>query len=232
MKKDNRVSNLSLVEALVSVAWIIIILLLVDIDGPEFFLWGGFIFAIIAFAITFLGIYYFTDKIRRIGVEIGSTPIYYLGLYYVASLILNTIFALTYQGQPNKMVFVMNLILYVIYGSILIYVNRYIDHMVYVNDTLAVKTSRYDTHRVNISNLVNMANTPEVKNELKKLKEMIDYSSNVSVVWAEDRERQFIDKINDIYTLMSQNASNDAILSEVQQATDIWKSRNIVMSNK
>ena len=232
MKKENYVTILSIVETMASVAWIIIVLLFAKIDEPEFFLWGGFIFAIIGFVLTFAGMFYFSGKRKQIGVEIAFAPYYFLCVYYVASLLLNTIFAIRYDGEPNKFVFVGNLILYVVYGSILLYANSYVAHMTGVNEKISAKTSKHDNYRMNLSNLVTMANTKEVKDSLKKLKELVDYSGNVSVAWAENHETLFIDKLNEIYILMSKNAPDAEIIAVVQQATDIWKNRNIVVTNK
>ena len=232
MKKDSRITTLSIVEVMVSIAWIIIVLIFAKSGELAFYLWGGFIFAIMAFVLTFMGMFFFTEKRKKIGVEISGTPYYFLCAYYIVSLVLNTIFAFTYNGGKNRFVFIGNIVLFVIYASILLYANSYIEHMVHVSETLAAKTVVNDNYRINLSNLITMARTEKEKNSLKKLKEMVDYSSNINVAGGLDKEKYFIEKLNEIYALMSQNAPEESVVNAIQEAITIWQGRNIAVINK
>ena len=232
MKKGNTVTTISKVEVLVSIAWILIVLLYGQIDDPGFYIWGGVVFALIAFVLTFLGMYYFSSYIFKTAVEIVVVPYYFLTLFYFASVLSNTIFAFRYDGESNRFVLVWNIILYVVYGATLLYANTYVSHMAEVSQVLETKVTRNDNHRMNLSNLIVIAKDPDEQAKLKALKELVDYSSNIATPMAEENERLFIQKLNEIYSLISTNGDKQQVLAAIEQATDIWKCRNAAIMNR
>lgn len=232
MKKNNSTTILPIIVGMISIVWIICILLLANIDGIEFFLWSGFSFAVIDFVLTFLGMKYFAGRINEIGVEISITPCWILSIFFLVTTSINTIFVIKYDGEINVYVIIANLISYVIYGSILLYANSYVNHMIEIDAKIAEKTSSNDDCRMRVSMLMGMAKTPAVKSSIQSLKELIDYSNNTSGVWAGGTEKMFMEKLDQINVLIAQNEPDEVIVSQVQCATEIWKRRNVVITNK
>lgn len=232
MKKSNYLSTSPMIVGMISAVWIISVLLLAEIDGPQFFIWSGFIFAVIDFVLTIVGTYFFAEKIKNVVEEISIVPCWYMGIFFFVALSMNSFFAFIYNGEPKKIVIILNLILYVVYASILLYINSYLKHMTEVNERIAAKTSVNDEYKMTVSILMGMAKTLEVKGSIQKLKDLIDYSDNVSVKWAENNERQFQEKLSEIQVMLSQNEADEVVISQVQDAIEIWKRRNIVVTNR
>ena len=157
MKKNNSTTILPIIVGMISIVWIICILLLANIDGIEFFLWSGFSFAVTDFVLTFLGMKYFASRINDIGVEISIAPCWILSIFFLVTTNVNTIFVIKYDGEINVFVIIVNLILYVIYASILLYANSYVNHMIEIDAKIAEKTSSNDDYRMKVSMLMGMA---------------------------------------------------------------------------
>lgn len=232
MKKTNKITMLSVIEIMFSVAWIIIALLFGRPAEGAFYFWGGVIFAIISFILTFLGLYYFSVHIDKINVEISAIPLVILCIYYGTSFVGNAFFAITYNGFPRKSVIAINLLLTVVYVSVLLYANSYIRHMEYINEQMAQRISKTDLCKVNVSNLCLMAESAKVKKELEELKQLVAYSDTMVLPWAEGKERAFNNKLDEIYSLISRGSSDEEIIASIKQAVIIWKSRNIANMNK
>lgn len=232
MEKKNRITILSIVEIMVSVAWMISALLFGRPGEWAFYIWGGYVFAVISFILTFVGLYYFSRYIDKIDVEISAVPFVILCIYYGVSLIGNTYFAITYNGFLRKSVIVTNLFLTVVYAAVLLYANLSVKHMIHVNEQITKKISKTDACRVNISNLCLMVESVEVKKELEKLKEIVAYSDTMAVSWAEGKEGAFNNKLDEIYSMILQKNSDQVIIAAIDQAIMIWKSRNIANINK
>ncbi|MEE1099959.1 MAG: hypothetical protein U0K86_00560 [Agathobacter sp.] len=232
MKKNNSTTILPIIVGMISIVWIICILLLANIDGIEFFLWSGFSFAVTGFVLTFLGMKYFASRINDIGVEISIAPCWILSIFFLVTTNVNTIFVIKYDGEINVFVIIVNLILYVIYASILLYANSYVNHMIEIDAKIAEKTSSNDDYRMKVSMLMGMAKTPAVKSSIQSLKDLIDYSNNTSGLWAGGTEKLFMEKLDQINVLIAQNEPDEAIISQVNCATEIWKRRNVVITNK
>lgn len=232
MKNNFNLKAITIVEAMIALVWIVIVLLFGTIDDPGFYLWGGVIFAIIACGLTILGTCFFLGAFGKVDVEVTGVPFYFLGVFLMASLVSNLVFSLRYNGESNRFVIILNLLLYLFYGIILLGAYYYITHVGEAGAVLSEKVSDYEILRSALSDLLVSAQEPETKAKLKELKELVDYSSNISVAGAKTTEEIFMRKLNEIQQLILTNADKEVVEKVIQQAVELWKKRNVINTNR
>jgi hypothetical protein len=87
--------------------------------------------------------------------------------------------------------------------------------------------SSVSTH---LATLLSLTTDSDIKRQLHSLKEMVDYSSNVSQSFQENLQNQFLLQLNQIQSLIVEHKTKDEIINKIQEATVTWKTRNSLAS--
>lgn len=82
---------------------------------------------------------------------------------------------------------------------------------------------------IQVNTLTYLTNDMEIKNAIKKFKENLDYSSSAGSEATAKTEQQIDEQIETIRTLLSSNADKQAILSAIQMAENLLKTRNQIL---
>ncbi|MBR3305903.1 MAG: hypothetical protein IKI75_01450 [Lachnospiraceae bacterium] len=231
MKASER-SRLALFFATVAIAvvWIILMLIFTDFDEAGFYYWGGLAFGIIAFAITCLALLMMHIHRNRSTTEITMLSGYILEGYALISCIVNTIFCVIRDGDHGKILVAVNLILMLVFGIIFAASLNYNKRVAELADNIDTRTAPVANYSSRIAGIVAMAQDPAVKAALLKLKESVDYGSNMSRGYAEAGEREFSDKLDIIQNLvLAGNTPADQLIGEIEQAKRLYAMRNAQM---
>jgi hypothetical protein len=78
--------------------------------------------------------------------------------------------------------------------------------------------------------MISVTTDAGIKNQLLKLKETVDYSTNVSQGFLVDSQNYFLLQLNQIQGMIDENKDYEEINKKIQEATVTWKIRNSVAS--
>ena len=219
----------SIIGGLFFVAWILIILVTVNFMLAGFYAWAGIIGGIIAFVIAFLSIIFWKHKEGRDITEINMIPAYVTCMYLVITVIINTVFCfMAYLNYPKAIPLAVNAALLIGFTSIRLFTAPYREHVARTAEHTAEKVYNVNTLSAQLGELISMAKDEMVVKKLKKLKEQLDYSSNVSQTCTEDLENIFRNHLNEIGCSLTRNETPDKVMPKIDAAEQIWKRRNSI----
>lgn len=165
------------------------------------------------------------------GVEFGALGIIFTVAFLLIVVLLNTVFALLDRGDFNWLLLVLNLTIIAGYIVVLLWSEKASDGL---NDRLE-KTEAKINPLVNIKRklgeLLAITEDAEVRSRLLKLKEMVDYSTNVSTEATVDKEMQMEDLLDEIARLTLSRTDRLIILNKISSAETAWKMRSNAASS-
>jgi hypothetical protein len=230
MKESDVIKKLSIIELLLFISWCVVVLVFADYDRAGFYFWGGFGFGVLSFIVAGVSLLYVKIKNNRNTTEINYIPVYYTALYLIVTVIIDTCFAFRVAGTNNVILVIINLALLVAFIALRIFsddlVSRVDKQTIYSEEKIRPITSISSQ----LAAIVCVSTDPEIKQQVLKLKEMVDYSSNVSQEFSENLQNLFQLKLNQIESLIVEHKDKDMISKEIEEATIVWKTRNSVVS--
>ena len=81
-----------------------------------------------------------------------------------------------------------------------------------------------------LSTMISTTSNPDIKKQLLKLKENVDYSTNISQTYTENAQNDFLVQLNNIQNEIMNNSDMDKIKKMIEEAQSIWKKRNSLIS--
>lgn len=230
MQRKGSIIKLSIIMLLLFVSWCLVVLVFADYDRAGFYFWGGFGFGLISFVVAGASLLLINITNNRNTTEINYIPVYYTSVYLLASAIINTFFIFRVTGKYNIILVVLNLVVLVAFISIRLFTGDYITRVdrqtIYSTD----KISPISSISTQLATLLSITTDSDIKKQLHKLKEMVDYSSNVSQTFIENSQNLFLLQLSQIQSLIIEHKSNDVITNKIQEATVTWKTRNSMSS--
>lgn len=191
--------------------------------GPSY--WIGFLFGLIGFAGAGISVY-FLEKSNSSTTETGCIPIYYTAVFVVLMISLNLPFAFMQTLSLMPVFVVANLLIILIYG-VLFYGS--IRHLMRVNDLTEYAPEKMK-NTANISQqltvLLSIVKDTDIRQELLKLKETVDYSNNVSQSFSEGDEEVFLEKLYKLQEELSNDSDTETIINHIKDAASTWGVRN------
>ena len=216
--------------SILGIIWTILVLVFANYETANVFFWGGFIFGLITFAITAVVPWFVLKKTDNLSFEL-ATPVYtFTSIYFVVGFILNTIFVIISTAESYKWVIIPNVIIILIYAGALIFALRTVTGVSAMGKKIDEKVVSVQMFGVQISSLIDLIEDAEVKAQLLKLKEYVDYSDQVGVAGTKEIEDRFRTQLFDIQTMIDDGASTDEIAAKVKSATSTWKTRNNMLA--
>ena len=229
MKSFTR-KTLSISIALIGIIWLIAMFVFASLFGGEFEYLGSMIGGVVSVSISLLYLLFFRQPSGRQATEVGAVPIYYTVLYLAVTLILNTVLMFLHMGGLSLVLLLLNAGLTVGYVIVLLYSEK---------DTYRITAQVARTEQKLVSTgiiaqklgmLISATEDSEIKKQLLKLKENVDYSSNISTSVTYDSEQKMILLLDDILQLTTENSDPAIIKDKIRQAEVTWKTRSSVAS--
>jgi hypothetical protein len=202
----------------------------IDYDRAGFYFWGGFCFGIISFIIAGISILLIKTTKNDNTTEINFIPVYYTAVFLLISTIINTYFIFQVVGKYNIILVSLNLVVLSIFISIRLYTGDYIARVDMQTRHSVEKIRPMSSVSTHLATLLSLTTDSDIKRQLHSLKEMVDYSSNVSQSFQENLQNQFLLQLNQIQSLIVEHKTKDEIINKIQEATVTWKTRNSLAS--
>ncbi|WP_029504924.1 hypothetical protein [Lachnoclostridium phytofermentans] len=230
MHRKNGIEKLSIIELLTFISWCVIVLVFADYDRAGFYFWGGFGFGFISYVVAGVSLLLIKKNNNRNTTEISYIPVYYTAVYLLVSVIINTYFVFRVTGKLNVVLVVLNLVIFVAFISIRLYTDGFVARVDVQTRHSADKIRPITSISSQLAIMLSVTTDSDIKKQLLKLKEIVDYSSNVSQEFSENSQKLFLLQLNQIQSLIVEHKDKDEINKKIQEATATWKTRNSVVS--
>ncbi len=226
--KGNKIC--SLVLTVFAALWTLSILIFVDFEDAGFYFWGGLCFGLIAIILGAVVNVFISSRAGRNTTEIEMLPIYVTAVYVIISVIFNAIFVYLKDGDYNIAIPVVNVVAMVAYMVVIYSLGQYADRVVAVSSAVGSKTSKYGMITTKMAQLLGMCKDPDVRKRVLDLKQKVDYSNNLSQEVSVYEEEDFYNVITNIESMLVDGSSKEDIMSLIDEADNIWKTRNSKLS--
>lgn len=225
MEKKNWFQIKMIIPIVIAVVWLVIFLLYQNNPNIGTDYWIAFVFGLIGIAAVELSMYL---KVRGNGstLEIGAVSIIYAAVFTIISLVLNLFFAFMPKHELAPVFVIVNLIVLLMYGILVYYSNKSLKR---VNELTEYSADRMgDVTNISrlLATLMSITVDETVKQELRKLKEKVDYSNNVFQNFSKELEDTFLQKIQEIQDDIADGVENDIVVSKIKDASATWSARN------
>ena len=225
--------TMAMVNLVVMGVWIAALLLLFPwkkydsqwiVVYPNFI--AGIVFGLVSYGLSL--IYLLTGRKRTEGadLEVNALIVPFVVIYWLVQGALNFVYAYIQQPTLNKLMLVINLITIVIFAFLIVGSDAHAARVAQDKRIMQGKTSLISHISRQLGETLALANDPKLRKELLFLKEMVDNSNNYSQFRTEQKERLFINQVDNIHQLFLQNCSKEMISEAIRQAGATWKMRN------
>lgn len=230
MQGNGSIKKISIIKLLLFISWCVVVLVFADYDRAGFYFWGGFSFGFISFVVAGTSLLFIKITNNRNTTEINYIPVYYTSIYLLVSIIINTYFVFRATGKYNIILVVLNLVILIAFITIRLYSDDYIARVDKQTRHSAEKIRPISSISSQLATLLSVTTEPDIKKQLHKLKETVEYSSNVSQGFLVDSQDLFLLQLNQIQSLIVERKDKDEIYKKIQEATVTWNTRNSLAS--
>ncbi len=222
------VKNELIIVGVLFAGWLICGLVLADYDSAGFYYWAGFAFGLISVCVVAASC--LLQKDISATTEVDAIPAI-ISLGYIAiSFILNIIFMIQEDGENNKVLVVLNVVLLLAFILLFYYSCGYKNRVADQLDLTVEKTANTTQIASLVAALMTQVNDPDIKKRLHSFKEKIDYSNNISQNFSLEAEEKLIGELNEIKRSLGDDASKDKVISMIDEAEKTWSMRNSMVS--
>lgn len=212
--------------------WLICVLVFTDFSTVGFYYKCGIACTVVAVIIAVVSIVLIQPESNINTMEINAIPLFGSQAYVFITMIVNTIFVIIKDANNNKIPVAVNLILLIIFIGSRIFTNSYGEQVDSLATEVAQKIEPVKNVKAKMSELLAVSSDADIKKAVLKLKELVDFSGNMSSDNTYDIEMNFYDSVNDIIGKIKDNADKDEILKDIEDAVVMWKTRNITHASR
>lgn len=193
------------IHCLIMAAWLIIIFSCVNFTLAGYYGWIGLMGGIAAFIVSGVSISLSVpnEKSGKEMTEVNAVSYIITGAYLIAALVVNTLFCfLAYLSYPKVIPIAVNLVLLICIVSLRCFTDSYRNRVARTTAKTAAKVHSFENIAAQLSEVISIAVDEEEKKKLKKLKEEVDLSSNISQSFTEELEHEFRAQLNEISNMI------------------------------
>lgn len=228
MKKS---TTLAITIAILGLVWIFAIAAYTMIFELPWLCWGSITCTVVAIIAAELYLLVFRKDIGEQGTEPGALGIILTVCFLIITVLLNSIFVLVRFGDFNWFLVTLNLVAIAGYIVLLLWVEQSAARLARQLE----KTEQKTTPSVNVARklgeLLAITEDTEIRGKLLKLKEAVDYGTNISTNATADKEMQIGAQLDEIAQLTIARADRLIILNKVEAAEMTWKMRSSTASS-
>lgn len=222
---------LSITIALLGVIWAFGIYVVSTLYDPAPVCIGGVVFGMVTVVASVLYLVFFRTSPSTQSVENGGLPVYASIAYVVSSLSANTIFVLTQRGHFNKLLVLVNIFMSAVYFIVILFAEKDVQRSSQQLDRMERSTEKHINISEKLGILLSMTVDSEIRRQILKLKEYIDYSSNVSTGNTYEAELEMDARLSEIINMISNHAEESAVRDKLHNAEVIWKTHSTKLSS-
>lgn len=215
-----------ILETVIAVAWAAILLGFTDFNEVGFYFWGGFACTILAYVLCIGSLFLLQMRENPNLTEIHVIPVWASLVYLGMAVLVNSVFVAIKDGGSPKPLVIINVILLIAFLALRMFTDNYAARV--DKQTRHVVEKIHSTAQISakVAFVISITNDREIKEKLLKLKETIDYSSNVSQAAGEQIEEQILIQLGYLENLIKGNAEQQVIFNKIEEVTATWKCRN------
>ena len=214
--------------AIAGVAWIFAVVAYTMFFELPWMCWGGIMCTVIAICAAEGYLLGFRKDSGEQGTESGALGIIFTVVYLLIAVLLNSVFILLNYGDFNWLLLTVNVLAIAGYLIILMWGEQASGRL----EQQIKKTEQKTKPTVNIGRklgeLLAITEDVEIRGRLLKLKEMVDYGTNISTDATAEKDMQMEDVLDEIAQMMLARADRLVIFNKVETAEMIWKMRNSI----
>lgn len=229
MKDKNSINKILVLGTLIFVGWCIAIFVTVKPELIGFNFWFAFAFGIISFVVSFVSVIRMKISYNRNLTEINALPLVATVAYFVVSVVFNSIFVFRLYFGFRLMLVSVNFILLAAFVAYRLFTDNYASHVEALSEKVEEKTADVKRISSKLALIAGKTTDVNVKKRILKLKETVDYSTNLTQSRLYEIQDEFLLELNKLETLIDEGGSAEAFNERLSRLEAIWKSRNAVM---
>ena len=228
MKKS---TTLAITIAILGLVWIFAITAYTMIFELPWLCWGSITCTVVAIIAAELYLLVFRKDLGEQGTEPSALGIIFTVCFLIITVLLNSFFVLLQYGDFNWFLVTLNLVAIAGYIVLLLWVEQSAARLARQLEKTEQKTAPTVNIARKLGELLAITEDAEIRGKLLKLKEAVDYGTNISTNATADKEMQIGAQLDEIAQLTIARADRLIILNKVETAEMTWKMRSSTASS-
>lgn len=222
--KTNRI-GLLIGELLAGVAWMgIALLLTLEFRGGSCY-WAGFVCAVVSILIVAVVIWLHPAVEDRSGTESVGAAVWLSALYLLISLVRNTV-AMFFPGRGSvAFLMIFNLLALGVYAGLMALSAQSARRLTLQLETEQSAKALTGEISARLGEVLSRCNESQ-RSVVHPLKEMVDYSNNLSQRVTRQREEEFLTLISELGELVDAGDEGEALKQTAERLRRAWGARN------
>lgn len=231
MKKSSTNAILAISIAVVGLIWLFAVVAYTEVFELPWLSWGSIVCVMIAIIAAELYLLVFRKELGVQGTEPGAIGIIFTVCFLLVVILLNSIFVVSKHGDFNWVLLTLNLVVVAGYIVLLLWVDQ-------SNVRLAERLRKTEEKTIlpkeisrKLGELLAITEDTEIRGKLLKLKEAVDYSTNISTNVTNANEIRINEQLDELAQLTIGRADRLIILTKIEAAEMTWKMRSSTASS-
>ena len=231
MKKMPKSSILAISIALIGLVWIFAIAAYTMMFELPWLCWGSITCTVIAIIAAELYLLVFKKHPGEQAAEPSALGAILTICYLLITTLLNSVFVLLRCGDFNWILLTLNMAALVGYIILLLWVEQHTARLTAQLAKTEKKTAPTKDIARKLGELLAITEDAEIRNKLLKLKEAVDYGTNISTNATAEKEQQMNELLDELLQLTISKADKMIVLNKVDAAEMTWKLRSSTASS-
>lgn len=224
---NGSIKKIVMILGIVFLGWLLVLFLSIDALLQGFYGRVGFCGGVLAFVISIVSLLLWRHEPGKNTTEINVTPRIFTYGYFIVAFLANTLFCfMAHLNAPKAIPLAVNVLLTAAFVSVRMDLLPYRNRVLHTAAHTAEKTCGVMELSAKLGEIMGTAEDATVKQGLRKLKEQLDYSVNVSQPFTADLEALFFNQLGDISLAIDQHAPVGDVLEKIAAAQLTWNRRN------
>lgn len=231
MKKSPKTPILAISIGLIGCVWIFAVAAYTMLFELPWLCWGSVTCTVVAIIAAELYLLVFKKHPGEEAAEPGALGAILTICYLLITALLNSVFILLGYGDFNWLLLAINMATLVGYIILLLWVEQHTARLTAQLVKTAIKTAPSKDIARKLGELLAITEDAEIRNKLLKLKEAVDYGTNISTNATAEKEQQMNELLDELMQLSISKADKMIILNKVDAAEMTWKLRSSTASS-
>lgn len=219
-------SNKKVLSLLIAAAAVVWRLALPALTGRLLPYDGAMMGGIAAAVVAILYLMLFRHPSDRQAVEAGSVSVLLTLAYVAAAMGVNAWLALRYLGGVNQILILCNAVLAVGYLALVFSAEKSAQRLSRQLQQTEEKLSLTGELSAKLGAMLGLAEDEEIRGRILKLKEAVDYSSNITTGGTYESEKLMERQLDELMELLSRRGERALIQNKLQEAELTWRTRS------
>lgn len=221
-----KLSNKKLLSLLIAAAGFLWRLAAPAIAGHLLPYGGAMTCGLAAAVIAILYLMLFRTPSHHQAEEAGAVSIYLTLAYVAAALAMNTWFVFRCLGGFNSILLLANSVLAVGYIALVICAERSARRLSRQLSRTEERLSRTSELSAKLGTILSLAEDEEIRKQVLRLKEAVDYSSNLTTGGTYELERQMEGQLSELLNLLTQGGEPSLMQDKLREAERTYRARS------